>query len=78
MYVTCVVCVRGKREASEPHKIAQGYHITFLLQETRLAMLCDLVGWRMGPPLTYPGLQFYLIASGAREEERELPEARSI
>lgn len=67
MYVTWVcVC---ENEASEPHKIAQGYHIPFLLQKTRLAMLCDLVGWRMGAP-SRPGLQLYLIDSGSKERKR--------
>lgn len=33
----CVHTCAREREASEPHEIAQGYHVPFLLQETRLA-----------------------------------------
>lgn len=38
-HVTWVcTCVRERQgEASEPDEIAQGYHVPFLLQETRLA-----------------------------------------
>lgn len=47
---TCVsVCVREKR--ANHTRSPQGYHLpTNLLQEIRLAMLCDLVGWGIGAP----------------------------
>lgn len=37
VYIHTYVREEERSEASEPHEIAQGYHVPFLLQETRLA-----------------------------------------
>lgn len=59
------------RETSErtTHKIAQGYHLPTFLQRTRLAHAVRPRGMEDGAPPHGPGLQFYLIESGAKGEK---------
>lgn len=65
----CVQYVREK-QASEPHKIVQGYHLPYLPAENQgLHMLCDLVGCEDGRPLT--ALVTVLSNRVRREEEQD-------